>query len=85
MTSRQLEGNNRTSTNPIHECYEDAKEKDITVFAVLGDGRCVARTNAKFDDPRGGVSTRCGRNGTGGGKDVMEVYIINGEIYRIVI
>ena len=76
----QLGGINTTHTDPIRKCYEEAKESGITVFAVLGDGRCAVRRMAISTYNAGGVSTQCGRNGTGG-TDVMEVYIINGKIY----
>ena len=80
MSISQLGGINTTHTDPIRKCYEEAKESGITVFAVLGDGRCAVRRMAISTYNAGGVSTQCGRNGTGG-TDVMEVYIINGKIY----
>ena len=73
--------NNATKVGTLYTasiCYEDARKKGWSVFAIADGGQCRGAANAMHKYKDNGVSTQCRSDGRGG-PGSSEVYFISGK------
>ncbi|XP_035677116.1 uncharacterized protein LOC118416147 [Branchiostoma floridae] len=76
-TDPRLDGHYSTRQDPIGKCYQVARSRGFTVFAVQNGGWCAGSANGHTTYNKHGASTGCGADGEGGGM-ANEVYQITG-------
>ncbi|XP_035674439.1 uncharacterized protein LOC118414482 isoform X3 [Branchiostoma floridae] len=73
----RLDGSYTARADAIEKCYQVAKSRGYSVFAVQNGGWCAGSANALSTYRKYGRSSACGKDGEGGGW-ANEVYLITG-------
>ncbi|XP_078580556.1 uncharacterized protein LOC144864360 isoform X11 [Branchiostoma floridae x Branchiostoma japonicum] len=73
----RLDGSYTARADAIEKCYQVAKSRGFSVFAVQNGGWCAGSANALSTYRKYGPSAACGKDGEGGGW-ANEVYLITG-------
>ncbi|XP_078580806.1 uncharacterized protein LOC144864360 isoform X39 [Branchiostoma floridae x Branchiostoma japonicum] len=76
-TDARLDGSYPARADAIEKCYQVAKSRGFSVFAVQNGGWCAGSANALSTYRKYGPSAACGKDGEGGGW-ANEVYLITG-------
>ncbi|XP_035672021.1 uncharacterized protein LOC118413012 [Branchiostoma floridae] len=77
-TDARLDGSYPARKNAIEKCYQVAKSRGFSVFAVQNGGWCAGSATALSTYRKYGPSSGCGKDGEGGGW-ANEVYLITGK------
>ncbi|XP_078703706.1 uncharacterized protein LOC144928887 [Branchiostoma floridae x Branchiostoma belcheri] len=62
----RLDGSHAARSNAIEKCYQVARSRGFTVFAVQDGGRCAGSADGHNTYNKHGPSTDCGTDGQGG-------------------
>ncbi|XP_078661544.1 uncharacterized protein LOC144905673 [Branchiostoma floridae x Branchiostoma belcheri] len=80
-TDERLDGSYTARANAIEKCYQVAKSRGFSVFAVQNGGQCFGSATALTTYRKYGPSTGCQKDGEGGGW-ANEVYLITGYVHK---
>ena len=72
-----LDGNYQHRSNAVEKCYQAAKKRGFSVFAVQNGGWCAASATAQITFNKYGRSSACVSDGEGG-PWANQVYHIRG-------
>ncbi|XP_078574301.1 uncharacterized protein LOC144860780 [Branchiostoma floridae x Branchiostoma japonicum] len=78
-TDPRLDGSYRARANAIEKCYQVAKSRGYSVFAVQHGGWCAGSATALSTYRKYGPSAACQADGEGGGW-ANQVYLITGKL-----
>ncbi|KAI8498204.1 hypothetical protein Bbelb_241480 [Branchiostoma belcheri] len=74
----RLDGSHAARSNAIEKCYQVARSRGFTVFAVQDGGRCAGSADGHNTYNKHGPSTDCGAEGHGGpwANEVYQITVI---------